>query len=292
MYEEKLRLIVPENTLSVKSEKGVLEFEVLNGSPDNGRCRRVKWLIKEACAVTGIPNTLNRILFSTSDKPLSLDRSLEIQELVPYYQPCTSDLTDYTYAYPDYFFKDCSDYGVIDYEESRVKVMAAGVSRPQYPSLGWLGAITSNVRERFVDLAKAAGQPNVYYRSITWDSDFNTVPASKYMSMEKQARMFKYMLDMEGVGYSPRLKLQFFSFRPIFIVDRPWREFYFEHLEPWVHYVPVARDLSDFNTNLAKLNSDPKLESTITDNMSAFAQQHLTRAAALKQYTAIITKHS
>jgi hypothetical protein len=292
MYEEKLRSILPENTLCVNFEKGVLGFEVLNGSPDNGRCRRVQWLIEEACATTGIPDTVSRILFSTADKPLSLDRSLEIQELVPYYQPCTSDLTDYTYAYPDYFFKDCSDYGVIDYEEARVKVMAEGVRPPQYPSLGWLGAITSDVRERFVDLAKSAGQPDVYYRSITWDSDFNTVPVNKYMSMEKQASMFKYMLDMEGVGYSPRLKLQFFSFRPIFIVDRPWQEFYFEYLEPWVHYVPVARDLSDFNTNLAKLNSDPKLAASITVNMSDFAQQYLTRAAALKRYTDIITKHS
>ena len=124
MDEEKLRSILPNNTLSVKSEKGVLYFEIINEEPDNSRCRRVKWLLKKTCDIVGIPESMDRVLFSTSDKPLSLDRSLEIQEIVPYYQPCTSDLNDYTFTYPDYFFKDCSDYGVVDYESDRVKVMA------------------------------------------------------------------------------------------------------------------------------------------------------------------------
>ena len=278
---------LPEKSIAVKRENGYLHFEV---SHHESRGWALESLLQTA-ASEGVGD-FDWILFSLADKPLSLDRNLELQESIPYYQPCTSDFTDYSKTYPDYFFQSCTNYGIDDYEHYRIKLMAVGFKNPTTQALGWLGALTSDVRRKFVEHAKTVGKDNIFYRSIEWNSEFNSVPAYKYMSMLEQSSLFKYLIDMEGVGYTPRLKLQFFSFRPIFIVDRPWKEFFFEHLVPWVHYVPVKRDLSDLSENINRLDEDDKLYKYIRNNMSQFAQDYLTRAAAVKRLRAILLSHT
>ena len=146
------------------------------------------------------------------------------------------------------------------------------------------------IRDR--SIAESVSEDLVCCRSMTWDPAFMSIPMGEYMSMKKQVEIFKYLIDMEGVGYSPRLKLQFFSFRPLFIVDRPWQEFFFEHLKPWIHYVPVSRDLSDLLDNLHRVRSDAALQNTLIENMCDFAQIHLTKANALQIYSNIFKKHS
>ncbi|HWD69247.1 MAG TPA: hypothetical protein VG293_03570 [Solirubrobacteraceae bacterium] len=42
-----------------------------------------------------------------------------------------------------------------------------------------------------------------------------------------------------------RLKIPLHSDRPFFIQDRPWREWYWDELEPTQNLIPVRRDLSD-----------------------------------------------
>lgn len=112
------------------------------------------------------------------------------------------------------------------------------------------------------------------------------------MSVIHQTSMFKYLIDMEGLGYSPRLKLQFFSYRPVFVVDRPWREFFYKDLEPWEHYIPVARDLSDLLENLERVEGDSALYKRIVSNASEFAQTHLTQDKAVEIYKSILKRHS
>lgn len=281
--------IMPDDCLAVKREKGNLQFI----SKDHGESRaaRVERLIWDTCDLHEVSSDFPWILFSLADRPTSLDRCLEIQERIPFYQPCTSDLTDYTYTYPDHYFNDCDHYGVNNYDEYRVKLMAAGIKPNGAKTLGWSGALTSDVRRKFKDLSDAVPDDVISCTTMTWDSNFVSVPAGEYISMKDQVATYKYLIDMEGLGYSPRLKLQFFSFRPIFIVDRPWKEFFYQHLEPWVTHVPVSRDLSDLSDNIRRLDSDPKLQRTICSNMTDFAQTHLTRENSLTLYSAILNRH-
>ena len=289
--EDKLRTIMQQDCLAVKCESGVLKT-TMPLSAGEGRAEKVDWLVRKAFSQTPDIKNFPWVVFSYADKPLSLDRCLEIQKSVPYYQPCTSDLTDYTYTYPDYFFKDCYNYGISDYEEYRVRVMSAGIKRPTTQALGWLGAPTSPVRNKFIDIARSVGQSKIFYRNINWDSDYKTIPPEKYMSVIGQTGMFKYLIDMEGLGYSPRLKLQFFSYRPVFIVDRPWCEFFYKDLEPWEHYIPVSRDLSDLLENLERVERDTDLYKRIVSNASDFAQAHLTQDKAVAVYKGILQRHA
>lgn len=56
---------------------------------------------------------------------------------------------------------------------------------------------------------------------------------------------YSILLDIEGGGYSARLKYLLLSNKPLLIVNRPYKEFFFKNLQEYVHYIPVKRDLSD-----------------------------------------------
>lgn len=100
-------------------------------------------------------------------------------------------------------------------------------------------------------------------------------------------RLFKYLVDCPGRGYSARLKWLLATGRPVFVVDRDVVEPWHEELEPWEHFVPVAPDLSDLLDHLDRLESDPDLCQGIGRNARDFADRRLRLEA---QLTAVAEK--
>lgn len=52
-------------------------------------------------------------------------------------------------------------------------------------------------------------------------------------------------------------------------------EHWHDEMEPWVHYVPVAADLSDLLEHRSRLESDPGLYVAISANARRFAGENL-----------------
>jgi hypothetical protein len=95
---------------------------------------------------------------------------------------------------------------------------------------------------------------------------------------------------MEGNGWSARLKVLLSSPRIVFIAERPYEEWFFEYLEPWKHYVPVKRDLSDLLTNYDIIEKDIRLQDYIKSNAVDFKNLYLTRTAAENRIKSIIER--
>ena len=57
---------------------------------------------------------------------------------------------------------------------------------------------------------------------------------------------FRYLVNFRGVAASFRLRHLFLCRSLVFHVGEDWIEFFYPLLQPWVHYVPVQQDLSDF----------------------------------------------
>lgn len=55
----------------------------------------------------------------------------------------------------------------------------------------------------------------------------------------------KYLVDIDGNGWSSRLLGQLALGSAIFKIEPAYHEFFFQLLIPYVHYVPVRRDMSD-----------------------------------------------
>jgi hypothetical protein len=192
-------------------------------------------------------------------------------------------------AVPDFSFWDWPDVGIKDYAELTARMTAAGAHPPIDSRLFWIGnPATSPVREKLMEIA--ATDPRILATAISWvkkdrperwaSETLMGTQASNYVSLPDHCR-YKYLIDIEGIGYSARLKLFLFSGRPVFLQDRPWREFFFDWMEPFRHYIPVERDLSDLSARLDWADAHPGECRQIAANAQDFAKHHLTREAAI-----------
>ena len=263
--------------VNVKQTTGALSFEHV----DNYESRGVsaERLIREAVGRYGF--TMD-FAFSvhTGDMP---DRAANL------YSYTTTAKRDND-TFPCFLYDSWPECGVPDYE-----AVCRGFTNtiPLSQKIGWIGAPMVNVRGRFMsqfaDTEISEGLENLWNRENRSDLAGNT---PTYMTYQQQIDRWKYLIDMQGCGWSARLKVLLRSPRVVFLVEREYEEWFFRFLRPWVHYVPVKEDLSDLRENYYRIEGDPLLQRAIGINQRLFADTYLTRAAALREICRIILAES
>jgi len=195
---------------------------------------------------------------------------------------------DFKYCCPDFVFDHWKQVGMDDYESTRILLRSID-QPPETNKLGWRGANQPTpYREIFVNQCRSLDPEKIDVEFIHWDrTNPDRLSANNFLSFEGQVRKWRFLVDIEGAGYSGRLKLLLCSNRLVFIQDRPDKEWFFENLQPWKHYVPLNRDCSNLDENLDKILASPDLEETIIANARQFSDQNLTRDAALKRWAEI-----
>ena len=101
------------------------------------------------------------------------------------------------------------------------------------------------------------------------------------LSMRAMIRRWACLVDLPGAGYSGRVPLLLHSSRPVLYAERKHHAFYYSSLQPFVHYVPVASNLSDLVDKAKWVRDNPIEASQIGARAQAFAQRHLTLDAAI-----------
>ncbi len=115
---------------------------------------------------------------------------------------------------------------------------------------------------------------------VDWGRDHkgvSDVSVSKNVSKCEQLR-HKYLLDVDGeVNAWSGLFWKLYSNSVVFKVDSHYEQWYYRRLEPWVHYIPVAGDLSDL---------EEKFDWAVThdDICSQIAQSGRVLASSLSFY--------
>ncbi|WP_179298094.1 glycosyl transferase family 90 [Mesorhizobium carmichaelinearum] len=195
-------------------------------------------------------------------------------------------------AAPDFVFDGWPDAKFNDYDQKTRAMAAASEEPPRDNRLFWAGRCMNGARKRIVEIAPA--RPDLieaYDTEANYDVATNRY-STKFRTMEDQVTTYRYMIDVEGAGYSGRFKMLLHTKRVVLLQDRPWREWFFEDIEPFRHYVPVARDMSDLAERIEWLRANPKLESEIAAEARQFAQTHLTRAAAAAAWAKLLGDHA
>ncbi|ELU14012.1 hypothetical protein CAPTEDRAFT_20245 [Capitella teleta] len=110
------------------------------------------------------------------------------------------------------------------------------------------GSRTSPDRDPLVLLSRA--EPDLadaqYTKNQAWKSEkdtLNMLPA-KELTLADHCE-WKYLFNFRGVAASFRYKHLFLCDSVVFHVGDDWLEFFYPALKPWVHYIPVRRDLKD-----------------------------------------------
>ena len=190
---------------------------------------------------------------------------------------------------PCWVFDSWKECGIEDYELVCGQLIARSMSEPTDNRLFWIGnANTHPTRKMFVEACK--GREDILaIDSGNWhgtDGSLKKVE-KQYVSIPDHGN-YKYLIDIQGNGYSARGKLLMHSGRPLFYQDRQWHEYWFFSTKPFVHYIPVKENFSDLKEKLDWANVHPKECATIAANALEFAKTNLRRDNAIKRYQDII----
>ncbi len=208
------------------------------------------------------------------------------------------NLDDYTYSkqnsynklVPDFNFHSWPQVGINDYENIIKEIDNNGLENYKINKVGWIGN-TNNIRKKMLEIGNNNKELFDFFDMIWLRSGNLILDSTKYISIPELVKTYSILIDIEGNGYSGRLKFLLWSHRPVLIVDRPHKEFFFEYLREWEHYIPVKRDLSDLieKTKWCIDNYDQALK--IAENAYNFSKLYLTRDACYKQWDNIISQH-
>jgi hypothetical protein len=198
---------------------------------------------------------------------------------------CVDDRPCQTIAIPDFLFWSWPEVGIADYEQTADAMLAAGDRAADDPRLFWIGnPATHPTREQFLQLA--SHDSRIHGVGIGWvkigqsSGPMKTVD-DRYVSLPNHCR-YRYLLDLQGRGYSARVKLLLFSGRPLFLQARSWQEFFYADLQPWTHFIPVREDLSDLTAQLDWAEAHPQQTRAIAERAREFAMSKLRRSHAIE----------
>ena len=102
---------------------------------------------------------------------------------------------------------------------------------------------------------------------------------------------YKYTIDICGFGWTDRVKILMQMGRPLFLVERPYKEWFYDDMEPMIHYIPVKEDLSDLVSKYEYIESNQKLYNSIKRNMTDFALKYFSCDAYLEYTSDVIQRY-
>lgn len=221
----------------------------------------------------------------------------DFTEIRIYTDDTESDETHYSYTkensytklVPDFNFHAWQQVGIQNYDLFVQSIDRAGSNKPLLQKVAWIGNSSTNFRRKIMlDIAHI--HPTLFdFFDMKWNpSNSIQFQSTHYISTPDLVKRYAFLIDIEGKGYSGRLKHLLWSHRPVLLVNRPYKEYFFEHLKEWVHYIPVQRDLSDLveKTQWCITHYDKSLE--IAENAYQFSKIYLTRNACYSQWNKII----
>lgn len=113
---------------------------------------------------------------------------------------------------------------------------------------------------------------------------------NKYIPPEDFTK-YKYLIDVPGVSWADRTKKLLQLGRPVLLVDRFEKEWYWDDLVPMKQYVPIRADFSDLIQKIIFLNENPKVYEEIVRNARMFSDEHFSPEKTLSYMRSLILKY-
>lgn len=202
-----------------------------------------------------------------------------------------------TILIPDFVFWAWPEAGIVDYVQMAAQMIDASRCTHSKRGLFWIGGDHHHpTRKLLFDLAQHDRRiiaQSVEFIGNKADAPRHLLPTKNknFVSLPSHCD-YQYLIDLQGAGYSARLKLLLFSGRPLFIQQRRPHEYFFDRLEPFKHYIPVSEDLSDLSAMLDWADSHPTEAASIARTAQEFAKENLMREHAVAEFKRIFLQLS
>ena len=196
---------------------------------------------------------------------------------------------------PDFSFWHWPKCGVRFSTETFSQISEAGGREPASDKVAWFG----NVESPGKNLPESITRPMLVEISRAHPDKFDfrhagpgAAGSNVHLSMPELAEKYRYLLDIGGAGYSGRVKFLLFSGRPLFMVDRLYVEYFHEDLRPFVHFIPVASDLSDLLEKHEWVMSHRDEAEKIAKNAKIYALENITVRRAVERLRVVFDNYS
>jgi hypothetical protein len=195
---------------------------------------------------------------------------------------------------PDFVMDSWPACGIDDYPATVNAMVEQSKENIAHEKLFWIGNITTHKsRGTLCELAQIDNRIETI--AMDWQrNEFKVLkkqPSTIFISLPEHCR-YKYLIDIQGEGYSGRVKILLFSGRPLFLVDRQWHEYFYKDIKPYTHYIPVKEDLSDLIEKLDWADHHREEVLGIAKNAQDYAINNLTREKAVEYLANILVEYS
>jgi hypothetical protein len=188
---------------------------------------------------------------------------------------------------PCFSFDHWKECKIEDYESVCESISKEGEQPYKYDTLLWIGQLSHSTRTLFVEKFHNHPKMKIIPLRDHWGHDLKS--NDPYISLPEHCQ-YKYLIDLQGNGYSARVKFLMHSKRPLFYQNRHLHEYWFWDLKQYVHYIPVKEDLSDFETVFDWAENNQEKVKEIAENAYEFAKNNLKREDAISRMKHILYK--
>ncbi|SEJ75805.1 Glycosyl transferase family 90 [Dyadobacter sp. SG02] len=196
---------------------------------------------------------------------------------------------------PDFTFDKWIECGIDDYERTTSMILVNSQEPPVSEKLFWIGnPRTQELRFKLISLGIQNAE-RLRIIPMNWLRDYSKGHKHRfthYVSLEDHTK-YKYLIDCGAAGFSGRLKFLLHSNRTLFLVDRQQnnREYFYDQLVPYEHFIPVAEHLHDLLAKITWADNHPSEAQQIAKNAKEFAIQYLSRRAAVEYFAKAIIEN-
>ena len=157
---------------------------------------------------------------------------------------CCERKEDLDFVFPDFIFDHWKQAGIPDFGKMASEISIAAEKPYQQKKMLWIGNVQTHLnRKKIIEYSDEFPDLIEAYDTCV-DQAVEGKKDIPYISLKDHTK-YKYLIDIEGRGYSGRIKLLLFTKRLLFIQNRQWKSYYHFELEPYKHFIPVKNDLSD-----------------------------------------------
>lgn len=106
----------------------------------------------------------------------------------------------------------------------------------------------------------------------------------------REQSMYKYIINIDGHVSAFRLSRELSTGSCILLVESPYRIWYRKMLKPWVHYVPVKKDLSDLIDTIKWCKNNDEKCRQISLNALEFYRKYLSKTSIYDYLESLMNK--
>ena len=166
--------------------------------------------------------------------------------------------------FPDYVYGGWWHIGLHDYDGFAAAMATRAAAPYVYPQLFWTGNVEmSPSRSRLVEMS-AAHPGRIDARGMRWahargnvtEETGERADTDGWVTLQRHAE-WRYLIDVEGMGWSGRLKLLPHAHRPLLVQQRLLWDWASSRLREGEHYVRVGPELEELLPTLDWLDAHP-----------------------------------